>query len=86
MRRSGPELHAAADGLHGSRYRGVWIAETVYGITGEQVIDSDEIEQGTLPVVIFTLRKSKGDWPPGLYRLEISADGQLVHRERFLMR
>ena len=52
----------------------------------EQVIDSAEIRPGSLAVVIVTLRKSKGDWPPGLYRLEISADGQLVHRERFLMR
>ena len=86
MRRSGSDLHAAVAGLRGSRYRGVWIAETVDGINGEQVIDSAEIEPGSLPVVIFTLRKSKGDWPPGLYRLEISADGQLVHRERFLMR
>jgi len=78
--------HFPRAGLRGSRYRGVWIAETVEGIKGEQVIDSAEIEPGALPVVVFTLRKSKGDWPPGLYRLEISADGQLVHRERFLMR
>lgn len=83
MRRSGSDLHAAVAGLRGSRYRGVWIAETVDGNNGEQVA---EIEPGSLPVVIFTLRKSKGDWPPGLYPLEISADGQLVHRERFLMR
>jgi hypothetical protein len=86
MRRSGSDLHAAVAGLRDSRYRGVWIAETVDGINGEQVIDSAEIEPGSLPVVIVTLRKSRGDWPPGLYRLEISADGQLVHRERFLMR
>ena len=72
--------------MHASRYRGVWIAETVDGINGEPVIASAAIEPGALPVVNFTLRKSKGDWPPGLYRLEISADGQLVHRERFLMR
>jgi hypothetical protein len=72
--------------VHASRYRGVWIAETVDGINGEPVIASAAIAPGALPVVVVTLRRSKGDWVPGLDRLEISAAGQLVHRERVLIR
>ena len=72
--------------MRASRYRGVWIAESVGGINGEPVIASAAIEPGALPVVMVTLRRSKGDWLPGLDGLEISAAGQLVHRERFRMR
>ncbi len=72
--------------MHASYNRGVWIAETVDGINGEPVIASAAIAPGALPVVVVRLRRSKGDWLPGLDGLEISAAGQLVHRERVLMR
>ena len=72
--------------MRASRNRGVWIAETMDRIKGEPVIASAAIEPGALPVVVVTLRRSKGDWLPGLDGLEISAAGQLVHRERVLIR
>ena len=72
--------------MRASRNRGVWIAETMDRIKGEPVIASAAIAPGALPVVVVTLRRSKGDWLPGLDGLEISAAGQLVHRERFRMR
>jgi hypothetical protein len=68
------------------RYRGVWIAETAEEIRPDFRIDAAEIAPGDLPVLIFSITKPRDDWPRGLYRLEIYADGRLAHTERFVIR
>ncbi len=70
----------------GRRYRGVWIAETAEEIRPDFRIDAAEIAPGDLPVLIFSISKPRDDWPRGLYRLEIYADGRLAHTERFVIR
>lgn len=67
-------------------FKGTWIAETVDEVKPDYVIDSAEIKPGALPVVVFDLSKPNNDWPRGLYRLEIRADGVLVHTVRFYVK
>lgn len=67
-------------------FKGTWIAETVDEIKPNYEIDSAEIEPGSLPVVAFDLSKPNNDWPRGLYKLEIRADGVLVQTVRFLVK
>ena len=56
------------------------------GVRRDYVIDAAEVKPGTESVVSFSLKKSESAWPAGLYRLEIRADGRLVHTERFMIR
>lgn len=44
------------------------------------------VRSGNQPVLFFTLGKPKGNWPKGLYRLEVRADGKLVHTAKFVIR
>jgi len=67
-------------------FKGTWIAENADEIRPNYEIDSAEIKPGALPVVVFDLSKPKNDWPRGLYRLEIRADGLLVHTVRFFVK
>ncbi|EDY38752.1 hypothetical protein CPCC7001_1631 [Cyanobium sp. PCC 7001] len=79
--------HFATGSRSGSRFEGTWFAETVEGVPSDQRIDSASVD--TKPgqeSVFFTLAPTRTPWPPGLYRLEIRADGQLVHQERFVLR
>ncbi|SBO44699.1 hypothetical protein [Cyanobium sp. NIES-981] len=79
--------HFPTGNLSGRRFEGTWFAETVEGVPADQRIDSAAVD--TKPgqaSVFFTLAPSRTPWPPGLYRLEIRADGRLVHQERFVLR
>lgn len=67
-------------------YRGTWIAENAEEIRPNQEIAAADIPRGKEPVLFFRLSKPKNDWPKGLYRLEIRADGKLVHTVRFVVR
>jgi hypothetical protein len=67
-------------------FKGTWIAENAEEIRPNYEIDSAEAQPGTQPVVFFNLNKPQGDWPKGLYRLEIRADGVLVRAVRFVIR
>jgi hypothetical protein len=78
--------HLPTRGLGARIVLGTWIAETVEGVKADQVIDQAEIRPADQPVVYFSLSRGKAPWPPGLYRLEIRADGRLVRSERFVLR
>ncbi|KMM17363.1 WavE lipopolysaccharide synthesis family protein [Synechococcus sp. GFB01] len=78
--------HLPTKGLGARIILGTWIAETVEGVKADQVIDQAEIRPGELPAVYFSLGRGKNPWPPGLYRLEIRADGRLLRTERFVLR
>jgi hypothetical protein len=67
-------------------FEGKWVAEVAEGVQQNYVIDSAEVKPGAEPVVSFSLKKNEGAWPSGLYRLEVRADGKLVHTERFMIR
>lgn len=71
--------------VRGTLFRGTWIAETVESLQPDDVIDSAEIRPGTEPRITFSLSRGREDWPPGQYRLEIRADGVLVHTEKFVV-
>lgn len=64
-------------------FKGTWIAENAEEIRPNFEIDSAEAKPGAQPVVFFNLKKPNNDWPKGLYRLEIRADGVLVQTVRF---
>ena len=65
---------------------GTWIAENVENIKPDFQIDVATVKVTTEPITNFSLTNSKGKWPPGVYRLEIRSDGQLVHTTRFTIR
>lgn len=67
-------------------YRGTWIAENADEIRPNFTIASADIPRGKVPVLFFRLSKPNSDWPKGLYRLEIRADGKLVQTVRFVVR
>lgn len=67
-------------------YKGTWIAENAEEIRPNFTIASAEIMRSKEPMVFFRLTKPDNDWPQGLYRLEIRADGKLVHTVRFLVK
>lgn len=69
----------------GSVFKGTWIAENAEEIRPNYEIDSAEVKPGTQPVLFFNLSKPQGDWPKGQYRLEIRADGVLVHTAKFMI-
>ncbi len=64
-------------------FKGTWIAENAEEISPNFEIDAAETKPGAQPVIFFNLKKPNGDWPKGLYRLEIRADGVLVQTARF---
>ena len=64
-------------------YRGTWIAENAEEIRPNHEIAAADVVLGKEVVLYFRLTKPKNDWPKGLYRLEISADGKLIHTVRF---
>lgn len=70
----------------GKVYRGTWIAENAEEIRPNLTIASADILRGKEPVLFFRLAKPENDWPKGLYRLEIRADGKLIHTVRFVVR
>lgn len=67
-------------------YRGTWVAENAEEIRPNFEIAAADIVRGKDPVLFFRLTKPKDDWPKGLYRLEIRADGKLVHTVRFVVK
>ncbi|WP_309707791.1 hypothetical protein [Armatimonas sp.] len=67
-------------------YRGTWIAENAEEIRPNLTIAAADVTPGKERVLNFRLTKPKSDWPQGLYRLEIRADGKLVHTVRFFVR
>lgn len=77
------KYHFPREKYKATTFKGTWIAENAEEIRPNFEIDSAEIKPGAQPVVFFNLKKPKSDWPKGLYRLEIRADGTLVHTERF---
>jgi hypothetical protein len=80
------KYHYPREGIKATVFKGTWIAENAEEIRPNFEIDSAEFKPGNQPVLFFTLGKPKGNWPKGLYRLEIRADGKLVHSERFVIR
>ena len=72
-------------GAKANTYKGTWIAEVAEGVRRDYIIDAAEVKPGSGAVVSFSLNKSESEWPAGLYRLEIRADGRLVHTERFVI-
>ena len=67
-------------------YRGTWIAENAEEIRPNLEIASADATRGKEAVLYFRLTKPQSDWPKGLYRLEIRADGKLIHTVRFVVR
>ena len=65
---------------------GTWIAENVENIKPDYQIDVATIKVTNEPIANFSLTNSQPKWPPGVYRLEIRSDGQLVHTTRFTVR
>ena len=65
---------------------GTWIAENVENVKPDFQIDVATVKVTNEPITNFSLTNSKGKWPPGVYRLEIRSDGQLVHTARFTVR
>jgi hypothetical protein len=70
----------------GKVYKGTWIAENAEEIRPNFTIASAEVARTKESTVFFRLAKPKDDWPQGLYRLEIRADGKLVHTVRFVVK
>jgi hypothetical protein len=79
------KYHFPREKYKATTFKGTWIAENAEEIRPNFVIDTAEAKLGAQPVVFFNLSKPKGDWPKGLYRLEIRADEALVHTERFVI-
>jgi hypothetical protein len=69
----------------GTTFKGTWIAENAEEIRPNFEIDSAEIKPEAQPVLFFNLSKPQGDWPKGQYRLEIRADGVLIHTVKFVI-
>lgn len=79
------KYHLPCAKYKGTTFKATWIAENVEEVRPNLEIDAAEVKPGTQPVLFFDLSKPKGDWPKGQYRLEIRADGVLVHTEKFLI-
>jgi hypothetical protein len=75
--------HYPVPKLKAKVYRGTWIAQNAEEIRPDQKIAAADITRGKEIVLYFSLAKPKNDWPKGLYRLEIRADGKLVQTVRF---
>ena len=71
----------------GTAYSGTWIAESAEGVRPNFVIHSAGFKPtAETTVLYFSLENTANDFPAGLYRLEIKADGKLVRTERFFIR
>lgn len=71
----------------GTIYSGTWIAESAEEVRPNFVIYMAEIKPTPeTSVLYFSLNNAENDFPPGLYRLEIKADGKLVRTERFFIK
>jgi hypothetical protein len=82
--------HFPRKGVKGTVFTGTWFAETAAEISSNYEIDTAEVDTSKFDstkdvAVIFSLSKPEKDWPQGLYRLEIRADGKLIQTIRFVI-
>lgn len=71
----------------GTVYSGTWIAESAEEVRPNFVIHTAEFKPTPeTSVLYFSLDNGENDFPVGLYRLEIKADGKLVRTERFVIK
>jgi hypothetical protein len=75
---------ALADVPPNTTLRAVWTAENVAGQTPETRVDQTELRAGGLQSAgTFSLKRDAGEWPPGVYRVDLYIGDRLDRTVRF---